>query len=92
MFRGLRLGDQFRDSQSFSARRVRKRRERLVRVRRCVREKDGRCILRGWRQRDRVRWAWVREQESAHRRDRRVRERVRERRRGDRDNAMCRVE
>jgi len=43
-------------------------------------------------QRERVRWALVRERESAHRRDRRVRERVRERRRGDRDNAMYREE
>ena len=63
-----------------------------MRVRRFVRANDGRCILRAWRQQDRVRWAWVRERESAHRQDRRVRERVRERRRGDRDNATCRVE
>jgi hypothetical protein len=82
------LDDLCRGSQSFSVRRGRKRRGR---VRRFVRVNGGQCIPREWRQRDRVRWALVREQ-ACRRRDQRVREAVRVVRPGDRDKDMCREE
>ncbi len=86
--RGRLLDGLCRGSRYFSARRGRKRRDR---VRRFVRVNGGRCIQREWRQRDRVRWALVREQ-ACRRRDQRVREAVRVVRPGDRDRGMYREE
>ena len=86
--RGRFLDDLCRGNQFFNARHGRKRRDR---VRRFVRVNGDRCIPREWRQRDRVRWGWVRERD-CRRRDQRVREAVRVVRRGYRDRGMCREE
>jgi hypothetical protein len=85
--RGQRQDDQYRASQFFSVRHGRKRRGH--RAHRCVRASGDRCIRRGLRRLDRVRWVWVREQEWLPR-DRCVREHVRERRREGLDKDMCR--
>jgi hypothetical protein len=81
------LGVLFLGSQSFSAHRGRWLRER--RVRRYVQENGVRCILRGLRLRERVRWGLVRERDFRLR-DRLVREAVLAVRRDDLDSDMCR--
>jgi len=73
-------------SRYFSA--ARQLRAEVRRVRRCVRASAGQCILRGSRQRERVRWVWGRR---FHLREPRGLEPVPAVRRGVPANAMFRA-